>query len=191
MVKIGEVRQVEVPWKDFADLDFAVRHHLTVEQQRSLQLIHQDLSSIDISYNLFAEARAYPDMLRAAFHHAKCYVAAIKRFHRLVCSLGRDGWPTPIASKLKLLLKRDGPSLEAYTAARNAIEHVDEQGRAALWWMALIEEDLAVSKERNGKEIKVRVVGGDALRTAVRFFGDFLRTLVDHWGRGQPPMSTK
>jgi hypothetical protein len=182
MVAIGEVRTVEVKWGDISKWAFAVRHHLTARQQRSLELIMQDLSSLEISYNLFAETRAFPSAMRESFHHAKCYVAAIKRFQRLIATLARDGWPKPVATTLKQLVKRDEPKLDTYTAARNAIEHVDETGRAALWWMTLLGDDLVVSKEASGNEIRVRVVGGDAVTTAATFLADFLKALAEHFG---------
>lgn len=181
MVALGEVRVVEVEWHQLSELSAAVSHHLTPAQRRSLELLHQDLSSIEISYNLFAQARSLPITMRESFHHAKCYVSAVKRFHRLMTTLGRDGWPQPVAVALRPLIRRDGPQLDVYTPARNAIEHVDEHGRAAVWWMSMLEEDFAVSKEQDGSEIRVRLVGGEALQVATRFLGQFLVALVKHW----------
>lgn len=180
MVALGEVRVVKVEWQQLSELSAAVSHHLTPAQRRSLQLLYQDLSSIEISYNLFAQARALPVTMRESFHHAKCYVSAVKRFHRLMTTLVRDRWPQPVTVALRQLVRRDGPQLDAYTLARNAIEHVDDHGRAAVWWMSMLEEDLAVSKEQNGSEIRVRVVGGEALQVATRFLGQFLVALVKH-----------
>lgn len=181
MVAIGEVNVVKVEWRQLSELNADVMHHLTPAQQRSLQLLYQDLSSIEISYNLFAESRALPATVNASFHHAKCYVTAVKRFHRLMATLTRDGWPRPIATKLRQLVRRDGVLLDALTPARNAIEHVDERGRAAIWWMAMLGDDLAVSKEQDGTEIRVRIVGGDALQVAARFVGQFLVAIAMHY----------
>lgn len=189
MVAIGDVRRIEVQWTRMSQMQLPLRHRLTDAQLRILQLLNQDLSSIEISYNLFAETRAFPDTVRASFHHAKCYIGALKRFHRLMTSLGRDGWPRPVAQVIKQLVKRDESLLDAYTEARNAIEHVDNHGRSAVWWMALLGEDLEVSKEKSGNTIKVRVFGGDALLVAERFLHDFLSSLVSHFGSVAPPTS--
>jgi hypothetical protein len=143
---------------------------------------------MDIAYNLFAETRAHPDTMRESFHHAKSYVCTIRRFHRLMTSLPRDRWPKPVAAALRQLIKRDGPKLAVYTDARNAIEHVDTHGRTAHWGMALLEDDFVISKQANGSEIKVRVVGGDALKVAANFYGQFQSALTEHFGVAIPPV---
>lgn len=190
VVRLGEATLIEVNWKALSDMQSGVFHHLNDGQRRILTLLAQDLTSVEISYNLFARTRALPATVRDAFHHAKCYVGAIRRYLRLMESMPRYGWPGPVATRLKQLVKVHAPKLDRYTDARDAIEHVDQHGKTAVWWMAaLVEDELLVKKDASGAEIRIPVVGGDALSTCVAFNGEALRAIVDHFGTEAAPRS--
>ena len=190
MVKLGEMTLIRIDWNAIGSMQSGVFHHLNDGQRRILTLLVQELTSVDFSYNLFAQTRALPDTMRESFHHAKCYIGAVRRYHRLMQSTAGYGWPGPVAAKLKPLIKIHGPKLECYIDARDAIEHVDEHGKTAVWWMAAMDETgLKVKKDVDGVEIRVELVGGAALTTCVDYHFGVLDAVVDHFGTAVRPRS--
>ena len=111
---------------------------LTPAWQARLLLLDQDVQSVQLSFAAYEASLLRQglapgpgvDALTHAetFHHAKSFVCAIRRVARLASSIvsARSSLTTAQSDGIQLAWRKKASFFDAYTAPRNAIEHIDE-----------------------------------------------------------------
>jgi len=149
-----------------------------------LSLLQRDIENAEISFSLFHETltRGWSPngKLAATVHlHAATFVCVVRRIARLLDALSgsKSVLNEKAARAIKAELKKSRAFFKAFTAPRNAIEHIDEEGRAATVFQFFnLDGDKLIVKQ--GVEVHVNET---ALRTILRTRTALLRIILENY----------